>query len=162
MIVVSDTSPITNLAAIDHLNLLRQLYRTVVIPTAVFEELTMAGDDIPGCQEVQAASWITVKSVENSQLVATLQEQLGPGESEAIALALELKSDWLLMDEALGRAIAATRQIRITGILGVLIESKHRGLIADVKPLLDQLIEQADFWVDQRLYTRVLETVEEV
>jgi len=161
MIVVSDTSPITNLAAIDQLDLLRRLYSTVIIPTAVFEELTMAGDDIPGCREVQSASWITVQAVQDSQLVDTLQEQLGRGESEAIALAIEFKSDWLLIDESLGRAVAANRNIRVTGILGVLIKCKRYRLIAAVKPILDKLIEQADFWVDQQLYARILETAEE-
>ncbi|MEB3337372.1 MAG: hypothetical protein VKJ46_07925 [Leptolyngbyaceae bacterium] len=58
MIVVSDTSPITNLAAIFHLDLIRQLYGKVVIPAAVYRELTMVGDEIPGCREVQTLDWI--------------------------------------------------------------------------------------------------------
>ena len=48
MIVVSDTSPITNLAAIGQLDLLRQIYGQVVIPEAVFQELTVVGEIIPG------------------------------------------------------------------------------------------------------------------
>jgi hypothetical protein len=161
VIIVSDTSPITNLAAIARLDLLQQLYEKVIIPAAVYRELTSAGEDIPGCREVQTLDWITVRSVSDSEFVASLQNQLDEGEAEAIALAIELKAEWLLIDEELGRRVAAEYQIQMTGVLGILIEAKHRGLISAVKPLLDALIESADFWVSQRLYNRVLEAVEE-
>lgn len=93
MIVVSDRSPITNLAAIACLDLLRQLYEKVVIPAAVYRELTTAGEDIPGCRKVQILDWITVQSVSDFEFVASLQNQLDEGEAEAIALAIELKAD---------------------------------------------------------------------
>jgi predicted nucleic acid-binding protein len=48
----------------------------------------------------------------------------------------------------------------VAGILGVLIEAKHQGLITQVKPILDALINEADFWVSERLYRHVLQTVE--
>jgi len=53
VIVVSDTSPITNLASVGHLELLQQLYGQIVIPPAVYRELTTAGETIPGYKEVQ-------------------------------------------------------------------------------------------------------------
>jgi len=142
-----------------------QLYEKVIIPAAVYRELTTAGEDIPGCREVQTLDWITVRSVSNSEFVASWQNQLDEGEAEAIALAIELKAEWLLIDEELGRRVAAEYQIQMTGVLGILIEAKHQGLISAVKPLLDALIdaliETADFWVSQRLYNRALEAVEE-
>ena len=114
MIVVSDTSPITNLAAIARVDLLQQLYEKVVIPSAVYRELTMAGEEIPGSREVQTFDWITVRSVSNSEFVVALQNQLDEGEAEAIALAIELKAEWLLIDEELGRRVAAEHQIQMT------------------------------------------------
>ena len=162
MIVISDTSPITNLAAVGHLSLLQQLYVDIIIPERVYQELTGAGDLVPGCREVQTLPWIFVRSAANQERVRLLQDKLDAGEAEAIALAIELEADWLLIDEELGRAIAAEYQIQFTGVLGILIEAKHRGLITQVKPILDELIRIADFWVSDRLYSRVLQTAGEV
>ncbi len=161
MIVVSDTSPITNLASVGHLELLQQLYGQIVIPPAVYRELTTAGETIPGYKEVQTFDWITVQPVNDSEFVASLLDQLDEGEAEAIALPVEQQADWLLIDEELGRQFAETYQIRFTGILGVLIEAKHRGLIPQVKVVLDDLITNAEFWVSERLYRHVLQTVGE-
>lgn len=66
-----------------------------------------------------------------------------------------------MIDEELGRRVAAEYQIQMTGVLGILIEAKHRSLISVVKLLLDALIQTADFWVSQQLYNLVLEAVEE-
>lgn len=161
MIVVNDTSPITNLAAVGHLDLLQQLYGQIVIPPAVYRKLTTAGETIPGYKEVQTFDWITVQPVNNSELVASLLDQLDEGEAEAIALAIEQQADWLLIDEELGRQFAEAYQIQFTGILGVLIEAKHQGLITEVKAVLDDLIINAEFWISERLYRYVLQTVGE-
>ena len=157
MIAVSNTSPITNLAAVGQLNLLQQLYGTIIIPQAVYQELTSAGDTIPGAIEVQTFNWIQVQQVTNRTLVESLLNQLHQGESEAIALAIELQADRLLIDEELGRKVAADNKLKFTGILGVLIEAKQRGLISSVKSVLDNLINQAEFWVTEALYNRVLQ-----
>ncbi len=58
MIIVSDTSPITNLAAIGQLDLLRQLYSNVTIPQAVYNEMVGVDRIVPGAVEVQQLSWI--------------------------------------------------------------------------------------------------------
>lgn len=108
MIVISDTSVITNLAAIGHLHLLQLLYNQVLIPTAVYQELTDIDPAVPGTLEVQTLPWIEVRTVEDLRMVQLLQTQgqLDPGESEAITLALEMKADLLLIDERRGRAEA--------------------------------------------------------
>lgn len=51
-IYVSDTTAITNLAAIKRLDLLKALFRRIVIPTAVKDELTRHGMGTPGAKEV--------------------------------------------------------------------------------------------------------------
>ncbi len=90
-----------------------------------------------------------------------LSRELDKGEAEAIALALELRADQVLIDERRGRRIAARLNLRYTGILGILVEAKNRGLISEVKPLLDALINQAVFWVAAPLYSSVLQIVDE-
>ncbi len=129
MIIVSDTWPINNLAAIGQLALLRQLYGTVIIPEAVFRELTEPEFPVAGATEVETFDWIQTRQVNSLAVVEALRNELDIGEAEAIALALELEADQILIDESRGRAIAARLNLRYTGILGILIEVKSQGLI---------------------------------
>lgn len=161
MIIVSDTSPINNLAAINHLHLLQQLYGTVLIPEAVCRELSDPNFPVAGSTEVQTFDWIQTSSITDRAIVEALSSELDIGEAEAIALALEVKADQVLVDERRGRLVAARLNLRYTGILGILVEAKSQGLIAEVKPLLDALITQAGFWVATPLYNSVLRLVNE-
>ncbi|MTJ23908.1 DUF3368 domain-containing protein [Dolichospermum sp. UHCC 0352] len=161
MIVVSDTSPINNLAAIDQLHLLQQLYGTVLIPEAVYQELTDPDFPVAGAKEVQTFTWIQIRAIEDRTMLKALSSELDPGEAEAIVLALEMKAEQVLIDERRGRMIAARLNLHYTGILGVLVEAKSQGFISTVKPLLDDLINKAGFWVAEPLYKSVLRLVNE-
>ncbi len=163
MIVISDTSAITNLAAIDQLNLLPLLYGQVIIPEAVYRELVDIDPPVPGGAEVQTATWLEVKLMTNREVVKRLQDEvkLDAGESEAIALALEIGADLLLIDERRGRAEADRLGIKITGLLGILIEAKRKNLIVAVKPLMDALIATSEFRVSSALYNQILNIVNE-
>lgn len=162
-IIISDTSVITNLAAIDRLTLLPQLYGRVTIPAAVYRELAEIDPPVPGTLEVQTAPWLEVRSVSDREVVESLQEdaRLDIGESEAIALALELSAALLLIDERRGRAEADRLGIKITGLLGILVEAKGKSLVVAVKPLLDDLIATSEFRVSRALYEKILEMVGE-
>jgi uncharacterized protein len=161
MIVVSDTSPITNLALIGQLMLLQQLYGIIVIPQAVAEEIAAIIPRLSNTPDILHFDWIQIRQVTDKTLVASLQLELDAGEAQAIALAIELKAELLLLDERRGRAIAARLNLNIVGLLGALIEAKHRGLLATVKPLLDDLIAKAGFWISNELYNRVLQAAGE-
>lgn len=163
MIVISDTSAITNLAAIDQLKLLPLLYGQVIIPEAVYRELVDIDPPAPGSVEVQTATWLEVKLIANREVVERLQSEvrLDPGESEAIALALEIGADLLLIDERRGRAEADRLGIKITGLLGILVEAKQRNLIVAVKPLMDALIATSEFRVSSAPYHQILNIVNE-
>lgn len=161
MIVVSNTSPIFYLSTIGHLDLLRQLYDEIVIPTTVFNEITNVGNTDVSARIVPTLSWIKAQSAADREFVNTLRAELDLGEAEAIALAVELNADRLLMDERLGRATAMRAGLQVTGVLGILIAAKRNNLIQEVKPLLDALIEQVGFWIDGRLYAEVLQAVGE-
>ncbi len=161
MIVVSDTSPINNLAAINQLHLLQQLYGTVIIPEAVYQELTNPDFPVAGAKEVQTFTWIQIRAVEDRTMLKALSSELDPGEAEAVVLALEMKAEQVLIDERRGRMIAARLNLHYTGILGVLVEAKSQGFISTVKPLLDDLINKAGFWVAEPLYKSVLRLVNE-
>jgi uncharacterized protein len=161
VIVVSDTSAINNLAAIAHLHLLQQLFGTVIIPEAVYRELTDPSFPVAGATEVQTFDWIETRAVTNRSVVEALSNELDLGEAEAIALAVEIQADRILIDERRGRQVASRLNLQYTGILGILVEAKSQGSIVEVKPLLDALIHQAGFWVAEPLYHRVLQLVNE-
>lgn len=162
MIVVSDTSPINNLAAINHLHLLHQLYGTVFIPEDVYRELIDPSFPVAGAAEVQTFDWIQTRTISDLTLVEVLSNELDIGEAEAIALAVEMQANQVLIDERRGRLIVSRLNLRYIGILGILVEAKNQDLIAEVKPLLDALINKAGFWVAEPLYNSVLQLVNEI
>lgn len=98
MIVVSDTSPLSGLAIVGHLALLHRLYGQLVIPSAVADELRRGGQDDPRIAQVLTLSWLAIEPPSNHRLIGELRTvyKLDKGESEAIALALELSADELL------------------------------------------------------------------
>lgn len=161
MIVVSNTSPLVNLAAVGQLDLLQRLYDTVVIPQSVHDEIVIAGAGQPGAIEVATLDWIETRQVAGRNLVASLQLELDDGEAEAIALAVELKADLILLDERKGRVIAARLGLRFIGLLGMLVEAKHRSLISAVRPIMNDLIGKAGFWIGQELYDYILQVAGE-
>jgi len=160
MIIVSNTSPISNLAAVGQLNLLQQLYGSVIIPLAVYQELLDSGPTDPATLAVQNLDWILVQSTSNLALLETLKNSLDPGEAEAIALAVELNADRLIIDERRGRNEANKRGLRVSGILGILLAAKKQGLIPIVRPILDDLIANG-FWIREQLYAEILQLAQE-
>jgi predicted nucleic acid-binding protein len=156
MIVVSNTSPLTNLAAIGQFYLLRKLYDEIHIARAVWEELNAQGQRWPGSDEVAAADWIERHTVENEALVTALQRDLDPGEAESIALALELETDLILLDEREGRHAAQRMGLRVVGVVGVLLEAKASNDVSAIRPLLDGLRQTAGFYLSESLYQHAL------
>jgi hypothetical protein len=161
MRVVSNTSPLLNLAAIGQLNLLKELYGQVILPPAVYHEIVVAGAGQPGSSEVQRSDWLEVRPVSNQPLVTALQVDVDVGEASAMVLALELKADLLLLDERKGRLVASRLGLKMTGVLGILIEAKRHGLISAVHPILEALIGQVSFRVSPQLYQEVLQIAKE-
>ncbi|MCC9076836.1 DUF3368 domain-containing protein [Litorilinea aerophila] len=156
MIVVSDASILINLARIGELDLLQKLYGQITIPDAVWQEVVVDGGDQPGAEDIRTAIWIRRMAITNRHLVQALRQDLDPGESEAIALALEIGADLLLMDERLGRESARYFDLRYIGLVGALVEAKHRGIITKIRPYLDALRDRAGFRLSTALYERVL------
>lgn len=157
--IISDTSVITNLISIDHLFLLKSLYETVIIPQAVQNELSKFHPQLLTERESGESPVLQVMKVSDSKRVEALQQRakLDLGESEAIILALDLKTELLLIDERRGRAEAQRLGIKITGLLGVLLEGKRKGFVKEIKPLMDILIADSTFWITPPLYNKILE-----
>jgi predicted nucleic acid-binding protein len=156
LIVVSDTSPVLNLARIGRLELLHLLYKQVLIPSAVFAELTASKRDLPPAIDLASEPWLIVASATDQQRVQELRENLDPGEAEAIVLAIEHRADLLLVDERRARRTATAVGLSVTGLLGVVARAKRVGLIDMGKPVVDELIHVARFWIGPVLYAEVL------
>jgi hypothetical protein len=160
MIVVSDTSPILSLALIGRLDLLHDLYGSIVIPEAVRQEI-MATDQ-SGAREVSQADWIITRPIDPDVSLKLLQREVDRGEAEAIGLALQLKAAVLLIDERKARGLAQYLELNIVGLLDVLHEAKQRQLIPTIKPVLDDLLTRARFRLSRKLYQRTLHAAGEL
>ncbi len=156
MKVVSDASPLINLAAIRQLDLLRRLYRRITVPTAVWDEVVGQGAGKPGAREVEEAQWIRPKAVRNRGSVELLLGELNLGEAEAIVLAQEVGADLLLLDEVRARRAAQRLEVAFIGLVGVLIEAAARGLVADLAGTLAALRDQAGFWLSDEVIAEAL------
>mgnify|MGYP003680971013 CR=1 FL=1 len=158
MTVVCDTSSISNLLQIGLVSILHTLYGRVLITPAVQGELRAFSDH---GEQIDQFSWINVRAPENREMLAQLLEILDLGESESIIVAIESNANYLIIDEYKGRKIAELYGVKISGILGVLIQAKKQGLISSVQENIKKLVE-IGFRLDKSLVERVLKSLGEV
>ncbi len=154
-VVVSDTSPIRALSHLGRVDLLRELFGTVLVPPAVDEELRNPPTGLP-LVDVRQMGFISIRAPRDGERVAELMRTLDPGESEALALALELGISVILIDEAAGRVAAVRLGLSPVGVLGTLVRAKQRGLIDSVGPLIEQVQGEIGFFVSQALRAEIL------
>ena len=144
MIVVSDSSPLITLARIGRLALLADLFDKILVPSAVYDEVTVAGRGRPGAEESRRASWIESTKVDLAEHpeVARLCGGLGAGEAEAIALAASLRADLLLVDERKARNVAQSVGLALAGTIGLLEAGYRRGAVDDLRRAYVALLRQ--------------------
>ncbi len=152
MPVVADSSPLIALAAINRLALLPALFDSVVIPPAVAFETRRA-------MQVQPA-WLRVQRLRGDLPPIVQRPTLGVGEREAIALALELGIERMVVDDLSARRVAQASGLNVVGTLGLLLAAKRLGLVERVRPELDNLVK-ASFFVHPLLYDEMLRVAEE-
>jgi predicted nucleic acid-binding protein len=156
MIVVADTSVILNLCCVRQEGLLQQLFQRVLIPSQVADEFVRLAKRQSRFSGMLLPGWIEIMPAPSSFPPEVTQAHLDPGESAAIALCFSQHADALLIDESLGREVAARLGLRAVGILGVLINARRRKMIPGVKIILDELENKAGFWVAPSLRQHVL------
>ncbi|MBW4444524.1 MAG: DUF3368 domain-containing protein [Plectolyngbya sp. WJT66-NPBG17] len=145
MSIVSDTSSINYLILIGQIDLLPALFKQIVIPEAVYDELS----DSAAPQLVQdwisnIPCWLTVCSV--TQPGEKIVDQLDPGEHAAILLAQQLSGDLILLDDMKARRVAMGRGFAITGILGILDQID-----------LPDTVQNTSFWASDALFQKLLD-----
>ncbi|GHV76986.1 hypothetical protein AGMMS49942_18070 [Spirochaetia bacterium] len=127
-LVISDTSCLIGLTNIGKLDVLHQLYGTVLVTPEIANEYALV---LP--------EWITVKAVTDSQKTITLNEFIDLGESSAIALATEIDDALVIIDERRARKVALGLGLEITGTLGILIRAYEQGIIEDIESTIADL-----------------------
>jgi predicted nucleic acid-binding protein len=146
-LIVCNASPLIALSQIGRLDVLRELFGTVLIPPAVSSEI------LPELRALPA--WTIHTPLAKTVPRAVVAASLGPGESESIALALERSASRLILDDRAARRLAASLGVSVVGTLGALLAAKRRGIIASVRQCLDDL-DAVHFHVSPALRAQVL------
>ena len=154
MLIVSDTSCITNLIQINQLNLLHAIYTQIIITPVVKKELQQF--HLLSDTDIEALN-LAIQTPVNIVAVNQLMLQLDAGESESIILAEELNADFLLVDERKATKIANERGLTTIGILGVILLAKQNNHVVSAKLLLDDLRLKTTFHFSDFLYIKILQ-----
>lgn len=161
MKVISNASPLIVLSAIGKLELLHELYGTVFISPAVYDEVAVGQHKQRVIIDDFKKSWLKVKPVQSKVIVDTLKIELDAGEAEVIALAIDEKADLILIDERIGRRTAERLGVLFLGTLGILTQAKQKNLIPTLKPILVDLMTKAGFYMTPKLIAQLLSTAGE-
>jgi len=153
-VVVSDTSPLLNLALIERLDLLRTQFSDVTVPRSVWDELTEGKEGLEALRELRDDDFLSIVEVERSDLFVEVCHELDLGETAAICYAVEHGADLVLLDERDGRRVARRHDLEVTGVIGILLRGAKTDEV-DLEHELDTLRE-AGFWISDDLYSRAL------
>ena len=157
--VIANTSPIQYLYQLDLLDFLPQLYGEVLVPEGVVRELQNGARLGVSLPNITSLSWLRTRSVKSAP-VLPLAAGLGAGEREVLALAVEVDSPLVILDDALARRFAQRLNLPLTGTLGLLLKAKQQKRIERVGPYLRRL-EALRFRLDASTRGAVLELANE-
>jgi uncharacterized protein len=156
---ICDTSPLQYLHQVGLLQLLDKLYARVLVPLAVVTELLRGREGGIDLLHLERLPWITAESPEGLDKVPTAAE-LGAGEKEVLALAMQRPGSLVVLDDRLARSHAEALRLTVTGTLGILLRAKSEGLLPGVVPVLDKL-HRLGFRLSSKTRTAVLKLASE-
>lgn len=157
-LIVADTGPLISWARAGYVPLLRKLIPGLVVPTAVVVELSKPGR--PGADLLLEGPWLSGRVLPPSAVLDGFPGLLGPGERQAISLAVHLGADYILMDDGRAVAEAKKRGIEVLRTLRLLGQAKRTGLVSLVKPILDDFA-LAGFWLAPSVRQSFLDSISE-
>jgi predicted nucleic acid-binding protein len=149
-VVISDTSCLIILNEIGELDLLRKVYDTVLTTPEVAQEFM---EELP--------DWIKIENVKDKKYQEFLETQVDFGEASAIALAKEMESPLLILDDLKARKLAAKLKLKFTGTLGVIHRAKQIGAIEKVRPVIEKLLA-TDFRIAGNIVAELLRKNDEI
>lgn len=150
MILVADASALIALATCDSIALLEAIFGEMLVPEAVFSEVTAL--DKPQSVRLRNYLYGKVRAVD-MQYFVYLDAFADAGETQAMLLYKEVAADYLLIDDRRGRKVAKINQIKTVGSLGVLLQAKRIGLVPRVAPLIEQIAASPVFMSESLIQT---------
>ncbi|RME58993.1 DUF3368 domain-containing protein [Candidatus Parcubacteria bacterium] len=151
---VSNTSPLLYLYRIGKIELLPRLFEEVLTVPAVVEELKRGkekGYDVPLAEGYEWLQVVSPRQVPSEWLAS----DLGKGELETMALALEHREKVVILDDALARRIAKAAGLEVWGTLRVLLEAKKREMIPKMSVVVEELRESG-MWISEDVRQRIM------
>lgn len=157
MPVVSNTSPIWNMASLSRLDLLYSQFPDIHIPHDVWNELIVAKDfnEFPHIQQAVELQQIKIQKLTNTDLKQSLMLYLDKGEAAAIALAIESGIKDIIIDENEGRKVAKAMGLKPIGILGILLLAKKQRKIHSLTDEMLRLKEMSGFFIADTLFQQL-------
>lgn len=152
--VIVNSTPLIVLGNAGLLEILQKLYGRILVPEAVYQEVT-AKDDAAGMILLNGADWIQVEQVQNQSDARIFSSRLHAGEVEVMLLAREQKADLLIIDDNAAKSTAKYLGMKVTGSLGVLLRAKQMGIIPDINDAMDQIILNG-FYVSEELRKHII------
>ena len=151
---VTDTSPLLYLYRIQKIGILSQVFEEVLTAPAVISELAEGqarGYEVPNPKDYKWLRVVPPQKVPSEWLAS----DLGKGELETMALALEDQEKVVILDDALARRIAQAAGLEVWGTLRVLLEAKKQGLVSSMSETIDDL-EKTGMWISEDIRQRIL------
>lgn len=159
--VVVNTTPLIALSHVGQISVLKKLYGEIIIPEAVYKEVSVKTESV--CKKAVDSSldWIRVEKIKNLMARDMYKTQLHDGEVEVMILSKEIEADVVIIDDANAKKYAKYLKLPVTGTLGVLVRAKREGHIDRLEPILRQMVEKG-IYISQNLIELCLKQVGEV
>ena len=154
-IVVTDSTPIISLLRIGQLEILKDTYQEIIIPYAVLDEVT-----IKDTRFWKKHDWIHAIAIKNLAAKEMFSSALHAGEVEVMLLSKEIGADLVIMDDSLARRHAKYLGLTVTGTIGVLLRAKSIGVIKNIAPVLNKLIQNG-FYISDNVFREIMRLADE-
>jgi len=157
MIAISNTSPLIVLTKSSYLKIPQKIFKRVIIPDAVFNEIFQKEDAASRkIRDLINFGFIQIKKVKNKELVDFINADIGSGEAEAIVLSLQLNPEYILLDDYKARIYAEERSLNVIGTLGLIKVFRDRNLIGEDAETIYKRLASANFWIKKDLFLKVI------
>lgn len=158
--VIVNSTPLIALCHVNQLGLLKDLYEEIMIPTAVYKEISAKKGSVCSVEVEKSLDWIHIEPIKNEMAKAMYKTQLHEGEVEVMILAKESEAELVIIDDLNAKKHAKYLGLSVTGTLGVLIKAKQKGLIPKIKPILTDML-QKNIYIKESLVKMCLKQVGE-
>ena len=159
--MIVNSTPLIALCNIEKLEVIKMLYGEIIIPKAVYEEISAKPDSICKKMVDESLEWIKIQNIQNEMAKLMFKSQLHDDEVEVMILAKEKEADLVIIDDGNARKYAKYLELTLTGTIGVLIKAKQKGYISEIRPLLEGLCRSA-IYLSKELIDKCLVQVNEI